>query len=303
MSTTHHALGARLALAGASLLWSGNSAFIKGCALTSWQVASFRSGVAALVFLVLLPEARRWPSPRAAAVGAAYAGTMMSFALANKLTTGASAVFLQATAPLWVMALAPWVLGEHASRRDTVAMGFLAAGMALFFVTSDPPSTTAPAPLAGNALGLVSGITWALTVIGFRRLRTAESAGGADDGGAAASAVASALVTGNVIAFGAGLVPALPVHTVRLEDVAIVAWLGAMSIALAYVLFTRGLKRVSALEASLICLLEPVLNPAWTWLAHGERPNGWSLVGGTVILGTTTVKTWLDTRDLARAAA
>ena len=65
---------------------------------------------------------------------------------------------------------------------------------------------------------------------------------------------------------------------------------------------SRGLRQVAALEASLICLLEPVLNPMWTWLAHGERPNGWSLVGGAVILGTTTVKTWLDTRDLARAA-
>ncbi|MBK7976701.1 MAG: EamA family transporter [Deltaproteobacteria bacterium] len=296
MASTPPALGARLALAAASLLWSGNSAFIKGCALTSWQVASFRSGVGALVFLALLPEARRWPSARAVAVGAAYAGTMMSFALANKLTTGASAVFLQATAPLWVMALAPWRLGEHASRRDGVAMAFLAAGMALFFVSSDPPSTTAPAPLAGNALGLVSGVTWALTVIGFRRLRMTEGAGGGE------SAVPSALVMGNVIAFAGGLVPALPVHTVRLEDVAIVAWLGAMSIALAYVLFTRGLRQVAALEASLICLLEPVLNPMWTWLAHGERPNGWSLVGGAVILGTTTVKTWLDTRDLARAA-
>jgi drug/metabolite transporter (DMT)-like permease len=221
---------------------------------------------------------------------------MMSFALANKLTTGASAVFLQATAPLWVMALAPWLLGERASRRDAIAMTFLAAGMALFFVSSDPPSTTAPSPLAGNALGLVSGVTWALTVIGFRKLRMAESDGGGP------SAVPSALVMGNVLAFGFGLVPALPVHALRAADAAIVLWLGAMSIALAYVLFTRGLRQVPALEASLICLLEPVLNPVWTWLAHGERPNSWSLVGGAVILGTTTVKTWLDTRALARAA-
>ncbi len=294
MTRTDTAWTARLALIGASLLWSGNSAFIKGAALTSWQVASFRSGVAALVFLAVLPDARRLPSLRAVLVGAAYAGTMLSFALANKLTTGASAVFLQATAPLWVMLLAPWLLGEHASRRDVIAMVALAAGMALFFVSSDPPSTTAPAPFAGNVLGVVAGITWGLTVIGFRRLRMNERPG-------VPSAVPSALVMGNVIAFGFGLVPALPVHAVRTADLAIVLWLGAMAIAVAYLLFTRGLRRVPALEASLICLIEPVLNPIWTWLAHGERPNGWSLVGGAVILATTTLKTVIDTRVLPRA--
>lgn len=293
MPASDSAWTARLALIGASLLWSGNSAFIKAAVLTSWQVASFRSGVAALVFLAVLPDARRVPSLRAVLVGAAYAGTMLSFALANKLTTGASAVFLQATAPLWVMLLAPWLLGEHASRRDVVAMAALAAGMALFFVSSDPPSTTAPAPLAGNVLGIVAGITWGLTVIGFRRLRMSEREG-------APSAVPSGLVMGNVIAFAFALPPALPVAAIRPADAAIVLWLGAMSIAVAYLLFTRGLRRVPALEASLICLLEPVLNPVWTWLAHGERPNRWSLVGGAVILATTTLKTWLDGRALAR---
>ncbi len=294
MTRTDSAWTARLALIGASLLWSGNSAFIKGAALTSWQVASFRSGVAALVFLAVLPDARRWPSPRAVLVGAAYAGTMLSYALANKLTTGASAVFLQATAPLWVMLLAPWLLGEHASRRDVIAMVALTAGMALFFVSSDPPSSTAPAPFAGNVLGVVAGITWGLTVIGFRRLRMSERPG-------EPSAVPSALVVGNVIAFGFGLAPALPVHTVRPVDVAIVLWLGALAIPVAYLLFTRGLRRVPALEASLICLIEPVLTPIWTWLAHDERPNDWSLAGGAVILVTTTFKTVLDTRALPRA--
>ena len=61
-----------------------------------------------------------------------------------------------------------------------------------------------------------------------------------------------------------------------------------------YVLLLWALRHVGALEATLLLFIEPVLNPLWTWLVHGERPGAWSLAGGTLILAATAVKTWSD---------
>ncbi len=120
------ATSARWRLLGVALLFSTGGAAIKGTDLTNWQVACLRSAVATLALVALLPEARRWPSravlAKTLAVGAGYAGTMVMFVAANKLTTAANAIFLQATAPLYLLALGPWLLKEPVRRRD---LGFL----------------------------------------------------------------------------------------------------------------------------------------------------------------------------------
>jgi drug/metabolite transporter (DMT)-like permease len=89
---------------------------------------------------------------------------------------------------------------------------------------------------------------------------------------------------------------ALPLGAPSVSDWSIVVYLGVIQIALAYLLVTRGLAVIPALEASLILLVEPVLNPVWAWLVHGERPGPWAVAGGAVILGATTIKSWLDAR-------
>jgi drug/metabolite transporter, DME family len=279
-------LASRLGVLAAAALFSTGGAAIKATALTGWQVASFRSGVAALALLALLPGARRRPDRRVLAVAAAYAVTMVLFVLSNKLTTAASTIFLQSTAPLHILLLSPWLLREPVRRLDLAYMGLLAGGLALFFVGLDPVSATAPNPLLGNVLAVLSGLFWGLTIMGLRAL---DRRGPARNGAAAAAAL-----WGNAIAFAACLPLALPVTAVRPVDWAVVAYLGVFQIGVAYVFLTRALRRVPALEASLLLLLEPVLNPVWAWLAHGERPGPWSLAGGAVILLATLGKTWLD---------
>jgi len=139
----------------------------------------------------------------------------------------------------------------------------------------------------GNVLALASGFFWAVTVCGLRWMG---AAGGGH--GSPAAAVAS----GNLTAFLVALPMALPVGTHSIADWGIVAYLGVFQIAVAYLFVTRALAVIPALEASLILLVEPVLNPVWAWLVHGERPGPWALLGGAVILGATTVKGWLDAR-------
>ncbi len=246
-------------------------------------MASFRSGIAALALLAVIPAARRRWSTGTWAVGTAYAGTMVLYVLANKLTTAANTIFLQDTAPLYILVLSPFLLGERARRADLGLMAAMAGGMVLFFVGVPAPAVTAPSPLAGNLLAVAAGVCWALTIMGLRRL--ARSAG--DGGGVAISAVAC----GNLIACLATVPLALPVSGGAVTDWALVVFLGVVQIGLAYVFLTRGVRGVSALEASLLLLVEPVLNPIWAWLVHGENPGAWSLLGGAVILGATAART------------
>jgi drug/metabolite transporter (DMT)-like permease len=54
--------------------------------------------------------------------------------------------------------------------------------------------------------------------------------------------------------------------------------------------------QVTALEASLLLLVEPALNPIWSWMVHGESPSAWALAGAVIIFGATTLRTWYETR-------
>jgi drug/metabolite transporter (DMT)-like permease len=268
---------ARLCVLGAALLFSTGGAAIKGTSLDSWQTAGFRSGVAALTLLALLPDARRVWNWRVWPVGAAYAATLILFVHANKLTTAANAIFLQATAPAYLLLIGPLVLGEPVRRRDAWYIAALAAGMALFFLGAAAPVRTAPDPARGNVYGVLSGLAYAITLAGLRYLSHTPGGGG----GLAPVAV------GNVLAFAFCLPPALPVAGAGAADAAVILYLGILQIGLAYWLLTRGLRQVSAFESSTLLLLEPVCNPVWTWALHAERPGTLALAGGAIILAST----------------
>lgn len=303
-------LAPRLQVLAAAALFSTGGVAVKGLPLDGWQVASFRSGVAALALAAMLPAGwralRRHGLPLGlAGVGLAYGATLVLFVLGNKLTTAANTIFLQSTAPLYVLLLAPWLLGEPVRRRDLLYMATLAVGLGLFFVGQRQPDALAPDPFAGNLLAVASGVTWALTLIGLRRLGrgsgTAEVGGGTEPPGAPPpDGSAAAVLLGNLFAFAIGLPFALadpaPLARAGAGDWAVVVYLGAVQIGLAYVLLTRAFRRVEALEASLLLLIEPVLNPVWTWLVLGEEPGGWALAGGAVILAATAGKALFDAR-------
>ncbi|MGH7584885.1 MAG: EamA family transporter, partial [Gemmatimonadales bacterium] len=190
----------------------------------------------------------------------------------------------------------PWLLKEPLRRRD---LGFATAvglGLACFFIGTEPPVRTAPDPVRGNVMAALSGIFWALTLVGLRWLGSAAASTGKPAAAESSTAVA-AVAAGNLIACVATLPAALPVQAATAVDWATLLYLGAVQIGLAYVLLTRGISHVPALEASLLLMLEPVLNPVWAWVIHGEQPGAWALAGGAAILGATLVKTWVDARS------
>jgi drug/metabolite transporter (DMT)-like permease len=101
---------------------------------------------------------------------------------------------------------------------------------------------------------------------------------------------------GNGFAAALCLPMALPVTSATPTDFGILTYLGVFQIGVAYVMLLAGLSHVRALEASLLLLLEPVLNPVWAWLAQGERPGPWALAGGALILAATAGNTWWQSR-------
>ena len=280
---------ARLQLLGAAFLFSTGGAAIKAADFSGWQIASFRSGIAAVALWLMTPAARRGWTLQGVLVGIAYAGCLTLFVLANRLTTAANTIYLQSTAPLYLLVLAPWLLEEPVRREDLGFMLAVAAGLALFFVGVDQPVVTAPDPERGNLLALGSGFCWALAVGGLRWLSARPGRG----------SPAAAVVSGNLTALLVSLPMALPVGSHTLGDWAIIGYLGVFQIALAYVWVTSAIHSIPALEASVILLLEPVLNPVWAWVVQRETPGAWALLGGAIILGATTYKSWSESRVTA----
>jgi drug/metabolite transporter, DME family len=264
-------LRSRLLILAAAVLWSTAGAAIKLCGLDSRQIAGGRSLVAAVFLLLAVRDARRRPSARVLMVAAAYATTVILFVMATKRTTAANAIFIQDIAPLWVLLLSPWLLREHPTKGELLAVPIFGLGLGLFFMDE-----LAPGYLAGNLMALGSGVAFALAIIGLRLLR--------EDGPAA-------LVSGNLLAAAITL-PFWPLGpTPTGADLALVAYIGIFQLGLAYLCFSRGVTGTPAIEASLIILIEPVLNPIWTFLATGERPGPWSIAGGAVILAATAWRT------------
>jgi drug/metabolite transporter (DMT)-like permease len=282
-------LSPRIQIILAASLLSVSGVIIKGCSFSGWQVASFRAGVAALVLLAFMPGIRRQLNWRTLVVGVGYSGILILFVAANKLTTAANAIFLQDTAPLYLVLLGPLLLGEKNRRQEVLFMIAMVAGLTMFFFGGDPPVASAPDPAMGNLLGALGGIFWALTLLGMRWLSMNPSA--------TRDSAPAAIMCGCIIACLATLPWALPVIDPKPVDWLLVAFLGMFAIAFAFMLLSAGMKEVSSLEAALILLLEPVLSPIWVWLAYGERPSYWALIGGGIILFATVIKTWWESRS------
>lgn len=236
--------------------------------------------MAVTAILLLLPEARRGWRWSLVPAAAAYAATLVLFVTATKLTTAANAIFLQDTAPLFMLLLGPLLLKEPVRRRDLLFIAAIAVGMLLFFTGAQQARATAPDPGTGNALGLISALTWALTLTGLRAAERHHAASGS-------SAGMTVVAMGNVLTAAATLPFAFPLPAVTTSDVAVIGWLGVFQIAMAYFCLTRGVRSVPALQATTILLLEPALNPVLAWVVHGENPGPRAIAGGAIIITAT----------------
>ena len=265
MDTLSDRRKAILYLTFAAILWSTSGLFVK---ILDWQPISIlagRSFFAAIVFLFYLKRIPTRFSLWQLLAAGMFILTQFLFVTSTKMTTAANSIFLQYTAPIYVIPLAYWFLREKPSRTDYIAMFIIFLGLTLFF--ADELSTDG---LYGNLLAILSGVTSAIMMVSFRAQK---------DGTPAESNLIAFLVTAT---FG---FPFILQETWTVTDWSILAFLGIFQIGLAFILFTQGIKHIPALEANLIGTLEPVLNPIWVFLFYGESMGGFALVGGLVVLG------------------
>ncbi len=288
-SLTPHQQGL-VAVLGAAILWSSGGLFIKWVSLDALGVTMWRSLLAGVVIWVVARPAMRapWRTGKLTwGIAIAYALTLVMFVSATKLTTAASAIFLQYTAPLYLLVTGAVFLGERTSKLDYLTVAVAFCGMALFFVGKLDGDA-----MLGNVLGAASGVMLAAM---FTLLRAP---------GITAQTRPEAMVLGNVLlvvgllAVNLGRGTSAP-FTPDLGDVAGLVFLGVVQIGFAYLLFGYGVEHVQALEASLIGMLEPVLNPVWVFLFLGETPGWWAVLGGAIIVAAVAARTFATERGRA----
>lgn len=252
----------------AALLWSTGGIGIKAVEDSALKVTFYRSLFAGLTLLLLFGRTvvrRRWTSTSSFVTAiVSYGACLTTFVIATRWTTAANAIFLQYAGVVWVLLLSPFVLREPLDRRDVTAVAISVSGMAMFFF-----GRLEARGAAGNAMALLSSVFFAMMILMLRRERTASE---------------SAVTIGNLV-LAAALFPfVLGDLSLSLKSLAVLLGLGIFQIAFAYACFVRGLRHVTATEASLTGMLEPVANPLWVVLLLGERPSTYAVIGGGIVL-------------------
>lgn len=260
---------ARLLIAVTAILWSTGGAAIKLATLDAPAIAAGRAIFAAITIWLLIPEARGRPTRNIVWTALTYAVTCSLFVIANRLTTAGHAIFIQNIAPVWVLLLAPVLLGEHATRAEKWSIPLGLVGCGLVFADH-----LGEGRWAGDLCALAASVSYALLIILYRKHTTAESM--------------SATVLGNLMIVVVMLPLALSGPAPTAQDVAVLAYLGIFQQALTAFLFVRAVRHVSALEGALLTLLEPLFSPLWAFLMVRET-LGPLAVTGAILIGATTI--------------
>jgi len=311
----------------AVFIWSTGGMFIKMTTLDAYQVTFFRSSLAAITVFLLTKKNGLRINAFGILASVIYAILLFLFVWATKHGTAANAIFLQYTAPIYILVLAPFLIGEKFHVKDLVTVVFCIGGMSLFFVGQLDVSA-----YQANIAALCSGVFLGLYIMLLRHPRVlgtsepaATAAGQFSDPEidpilppSAADSEKShpkfrtphsfnpvvTVIYGNAflaLATAAFGLPAIP--TMTPTDWLAVSFLGIVQIGIAYILFIKGVTEgTRPLDASIIGFIEPLLNPVWVYLSIGERPTNWALIGGAIIIATVAAHTLTQYRRPVTAA-
>jgi drug/metabolite transporter (DMT)-like permease len=250
-------------MAIAAVLWSTGGLMLKSLPLNPLAAAGSRSLIAALLMLAIIKKPSLKFNRYKLGSAIAYTGTMVLYIAANHITTAANAIMLQYTAPIYVALLSAWFLNERTTALDWIATLMTVGGMFLFFM-----GDLSAGAMTGNIYAMLSGVFYAFTVMLLRKQK---------DG-----STLELVFWGNLLTAIVGL-PFLYGSVLDARSIIILFLLG-FQIGFPYILYSYAIKHVSALEAILIPVLEPILNPVWVFLFIGEAPSPWAFAGGFIVL-------------------
>ncbi len=263
-----------LAVLAAAMLWSTGGLFIKLVTLDAMQISFFRCVWAAIVFAVIFRKQVFYANLFTFINAFSYAAVLILFVLSNKMTTAANAIFLQYTAPIYVLIFEPVINKTNYEKINIVTIIICFIGMLLFFI-----GEISPGHMVGNILSLLSGVAFAAFMLGMRKNKKEYQF--------------SSIFYGNIIVFLFCTPYMFSINNLSLNNFLMVSYLGIFQIGTAYIIFSYGLKRVLAIEASLLSMIEPVLNPVWVFLGYGETPSFMAIIGGIVIVSAIMVRTFI----------
>ena len=257
--------GGRLYILTAAVLWSLAGVFIKFLAIHPLAIVFYRSLFAALVFAPFLKRQHFRFNGTVVVSVLSYSAAISAFVSANKLTSAANAIVLQYTAPIFVFLFSWLVMREKIANANIFALAVAMIGIGIIsFDSAGEPE------MAGVALALLSGVLFAGYMINLQRTRSIDPIYLTWIN----NLVCASLVFGFVQAHLA----------LTATQTIILAVMGAVQLGAPYYLFSKGLQTVALPEASLIALIEPVLNPLWVALIIGELPSRATVWGGAMIL-------------------
>jgi drug/metabolite transporter (DMT)-like permease len=263
-------------LAVTASLWSIGGILIKSVALHPLAIAGVRSAIAGLVVLIFI---RRLPKFNwsGAQIGATlcFVLTVTLFVTATKMTTAANAILLQYTAPIHVAILSWPLLGEKVRKKDWLALIAMTIGMTLFFYED-----VAPKYFWGNIIALCSGVSFAGIALFLRMDKIGNPL--------------STIFLGHLLTALVGLPFLIGAETPDFSQTGILLALGVFQLGIPYILYGLAIRHVTALEAALIPVIEPVLNPIWVLLFLGEKPDMMALVGGVIVVTAVSVHSFVS---------
>jgi len=264
-----------------AILWSSGGLFIKLISLDSMELSFFRCAIAAIVFAVMFRKTVLKLNPLALLNSLAYAAVLILFVFATKTTTAANAIFLQSTAPIYVLIFEPLLTKTRWERINILTIAVCLLGMILFFM-----GDLTPGDIKGNIAALLAGIAFATFFLGMKKNDSQYGV--------------SSIFYGNVIVALICIPFVTDLTSISIQDFAMVSFLGVFQIAFAYALFSYGLKRIIAVEASIISMFEPVLNPIWVLIGYGEMPAFFAAIGGGIIIVAIAIRTIIASSDFFR---
>jgi len=267
IASDQHLRRARLSLLLAAVLWSLAGIFIKFLSLPPLTIVFYRSLSASLFFAFFVRRSIAAPRVALLVSALAYTAAISAFVSANKITTAANAIALQYTAPMFVFMIVHYLFGEKITGASWIALVLGMLGIAVICAGS-----AGQPDAAGVVIALLSGLLFSIYMVSLRFLKEFNP---------------GTLTFLNNLVCCLILLPLVGSElSLTLKEGWIVAVMGVVQLGIPYWLFSKGLEQISVQEASLIVLIEPVLNPLWVGLIVGELPSRATLIGGLCIVGS-----------------
>lgn len=265
----------RLCILGAAVLWSLGGVITKGLeGLDGATIAFYRGLFAGLALLPFVPRSRMTFQKGMIPLVFAFAGMSGLFIGAIKATTSANAIFLQYSAVIWAIPASLIILREKPRARTVLGASGAAVGIAVILLLGKEHAQELPNNRLGIGMGLGSGACYALVVTFTRALRKCHPIWLS-----VVNNLGAAIILGGWIMATSGSIP-IPSPA----QAAVLLILGVVQMAIPLALFSRGLQDVSAPEAGVISLAEPLLNPLLVFAFIGEAPAPETRVGGLFLL-------------------